>query len=61
MISRMWHGKVPTQKARAYRESIRAFAGVAAETAKYYAEDKEFLLEFEAKAVHYEVVSRSER
>lgn len=101
MISRMWHGRVPTSKAKAYREflnsraipdyqsvegnisvhilertegevthfitltfwndmeSIKAFAGEEAETAKYYPEDKDFLLEFEPKVVHYEVVGQS--
>ena len=101
MIVRMWHGKVPTTKAGAYREflnaraipdyqsvegnlsvhilernegtvthfitltfwknleSIKAFAGDEVETAKYYPEDKEFLLEFEPKVVHYEVVGQS--
>jgi hypothetical protein len=29
------------------------------ETAKYYPEDKDFLLEFEPTVVHYEVVGRS--
>jgi heme-degrading monooxygenase HmoA len=97
----MWHGRVPTSKAKAYREflnsraipdyqsvdgnisvhilertegevthfitltfwndmeSIKAFAGEEAETAKYYPEDKDFLLEFEPKVVHYEVVGHS--
>jgi len=97
----MWHGKVRTSKAKAYREflnaraipdyqsvdgnlsvhvlerkegevthfitltfwkdmdSIKTFAGEAVETAKYYPEDKEFLLEFEATVVHYEVVGQS--
>jgi len=101
MISRMWHGRVPTSKAKAYREflnsqaipdyrsvdgnisvhilertegeithfitltfwkdmeSIKSFAGEEAETAKYYPEDKDFLLEFEPKVVHYEVVGHS--
>jgi heme-degrading monooxygenase HmoA len=101
MISRMWHGRVPTSKAMAYREflnaraipdyqsvdgnisvhilertegevthfitltfwkdmdSIKAFAGEEAETAKYYPEDKDFLLEFEPKVIHYEVVGHS--
>ena len=101
MIVRMWHGKVPTSKAEAYRdfvneraipdyqsvdgnisvhilerkegdithfitltfwknlESIKAFAGEDVETAKYYPEDKDFLLEFEPKVVHYEVVGQS--
>ena len=101
MIVRMWHGRVPTAKAKAYREfvnaraipdyqsvdgnisvhileradgdvthfitltfwkdmaSIKAFAGENVETAKYYPEDKEFLLEFEPTVVHYEVVGQS--
>lgn len=40
-------------------DSIRAFAGEDVETAKYYPEDKEFLLEFEPNVVHYEVVGQS--
>jgi heme-degrading monooxygenase HmoA len=98
----MWHGRVPTAKAKEYRdftnrtaipdyqavpgnisvhilerqesdvthfitltfwkdlESIRAFAGDDVERAKYYPEDKDFLLEFEPKVVHYEVVGPSE-
>ncbi len=101
MIVRMWHGKVATLKAAAYREflnaraipdyrsvagnlsvhilerqegelthfitltfwkdmdSIRGFAGEAVETAKYYPEDKDFLLEFEPGVLHYEVVGQS--
>ena len=104
MIVRMWHGRVPTSKARAYREFlnkraipdyqsvpgnksvhilerqegdvthfitmtfwenmsvIHGFAGDDVERAKYYPEDKDFLLEFEPTVVHYEVVgSRAER
>ena len=101
MISRMWHGRVPTSKAKAYREfvnaraipdyrsvkgnlsvhileraegdithfitltfwkdmdSIRAFAGEDAEKAKYYDEDRDFLLEFEPTVVHYDVVGQA--
>ena len=101
MISRMWHGRVPTSKAKSYREFlnaraipdyrsvagnisvhilerndgdvthfitltfwkdlevIKAFAGEDIETAKYYPEDKEYLLEFEPKVIHYEVVGQS--
>ena len=101
MIVRMWHGRVPAAKAKAYREflnaraipdyratagnisvhilerqeaevthfitmtfwesleAIKGFAGEAVETAKYYPEDKDFLLEFEPNVVHYEVVGRS--
>jgi heme-degrading monooxygenase HmoA len=97
----MWHGRVPTSKAKAYRdfvteraipdyqsvpgnlsvhileraegdvthfitltfwadlESIKGFAGEDVEVAKYYPEDKEFLLEFEPTVVHYEVVGHS--
>jgi len=40
-------------------ESIKSFAGEDVETAKYYPEDKDFLLEFEPKVVHYEVVGQS--
>ena len=101
MITRMWHGRVPTPKAEAYRkfvkeraipdyqsvegnisvhvlertegdithfitltfwkdvDSIKAFAGEDIEAAKYYPEDKDFLLEFEPSVVHYEVVGHS--
>jgi len=101
MIVRMWHGRVPTSKAAAYREfvnaraipdyqsvdgnlsvhilertegeithfitltfwrdldSIRAFAGDDVEKAKYYPEDADYLLEFEPKVIHYEVVGQS--
>lgn len=101
MIVRMWHGRVPATKARAYREflirraipdyrsvpgnisvrilersevdathfitlttweslaAIRAFAGDDLERAKYYFEDASFLLEYEPKVVHYEVVGQS--
>ncbi len=102
MIVRMWHGRVPTEKAAAYRaflnaraipdyqsvpgnlgvyilerpegevthfitltyweslDAIRAFAGEDVEKAKYYPEDKDFLLEFEPRVVHYEVVGQAE-
>ena len=102
VIVRLWHGRVPAEKAAAYRaflnsraipdyqsvpgnisvhilerrdgdvthfmtmtfwdrmESIRAFAGDAVETAKYYPEDKDFLLEYEPQVVHYEVVGGSD-
>ena len=101
MITRMWHGRVPTAKAQAYRAflnaraipdyrsvegnisvhilertegeithfitltfwqdmgSIKAFAGKDVEVAKYYPEDKNYLLEFEPRVVHYEVVGQS--
>jgi len=97
----MWHGGVPTSKARLYREFlnqraipdyqsvagnisvhilerkvddvthfitvtfwenmdvIKSFAGEDAETAKYYPEDKEYLLEFEPTVVHYQVVGQA--
>jgi len=42
-------------------ESIKAFAGEDVETAKYYPEDKDFLLEFEPNVVHYQVVGQSEQ
>jgi heme-degrading monooxygenase HmoA len=101
MIVRMWHGRVPTSKAKAYREftnaraipdyqsvkgnlsahilertagdithfitltfwesleAIQGFAGEDVEKAKYYPEDKDFLLEFEPTVVHYEVVGQA--
>ena len=101
MIARMWHGRVPTSKAQAYRaflnkraipdyrsvdgnisvyileraedevthfitltfweslDAIAGFAGDDVEAAKYYPEDKDFLLEFEPRVLHYEVVGRS--
>jgi heme-degrading monooxygenase HmoA len=101
MIARMWHGRVPASKAKAYREfvngraipdyrsvkgnisvhileraegnvthfitltfwenleSIKGFAGDDIELAKYYDEDKDFLLEFEKNVTHYEVVGQS--
>ena len=37
------------------REAIKAFAGDNIETAKYYPEDKKYLLEFEPTVTHYEV------
>ena len=36
-------------------ELIKNFAGEAYETAKYYPRDKDYLLEFEEKVIHYEV------
>jgi heme-degrading monooxygenase HmoA len=42
-------------------DAIRGFAGEAVEQAKYYPEDKDFLLEFEPTVVHYEVVGHSSR
>ena len=37
-------------------DSIRAFAGDQVDRAKYYPEDKNFLLEFEPTVQHWEVV-----
>lgn len=37
---------------------IRGFAGEGVDIAKYYEEDKDFLLEFEPTVLHYEVVGR---
>jgi heme-degrading monooxygenase HmoA len=39
--------------------AIRAFAGSEVLKAKYYAEDKDFLLEFEDQVQHYTVVARA--
>ncbi len=101
MIVRIWHGRVPAQKADQYRAflneraipdyrsvpgnlsvhvlertdgsvthfvtltfwesmaAIRSFAGDDVEVAKYYPEDRSFLLEFEPRVAHYEVVGHS--
>jgi heme-degrading monooxygenase HmoA len=101
MIARMWHGRVATSNAQAYRgflnsraipdyrsvegnisvhilertddevthfvtltfwkdlDCIKAFAGEDPEVAKYYPEDDDFLLEFEPRVLHYEVVGRA--
>ena len=40
-------------------DAIKAFAGEDVTAAKYYPEDKDFLLEFEPNVVHYEVVGDS--
>lgn len=40
-------------------DAIRDFAGEDPEKAKYYPEDKDFLLEFEPGVVHYEVVGQA--
>jgi heme-degrading monooxygenase HmoA len=42
----------------ASEDAIRAFAGPGHLKAKYYPEDKEFLLEFEPEVRHYSVVAR---
>jgi heme-degrading monooxygenase HmoA len=103
MIVRLWHGRVPTAKAAAYRdflngraipdyravpgnlsvrilerpdgevthfltltiwtdlEAIRVFAGPDVEAARYYPEDAQYLLEYEPRVVHYEVVGQADR
>jgi heme-degrading monooxygenase HmoA len=38
------------------RQAIEGFAGAEIEKAKYYPEDKDFLLEFEPTVSHYDVV-----
>ena len=40
-------------------EAIKGFAGEEVEVAKYYPEDKDFLLEFEPTVTHYEIVGQS--
>ena len=37
------------------RDAIAAFAGADIAVAKYYPEDKKYLLEFEPTATHYEL------
>ncbi|MBM3179840.1 MAG: antibiotic biosynthesis monooxygenase [Chloroflexi bacterium] len=41
-------------------EAIRKFAGDDYEKARYYPEDGDYLLEFEEKVVHYEVIPGTE-
>lgn len=38
-------------------DSIRAFAGEDLEKARYFPKDREFLLEFEPRVTHYEVLA----
>ncbi len=40
-------------------EAVKGFAGEKVEAAKYYPEDNDFLLEFEANVLHYEVVGQA--
>lgn len=40
-------------------DAIRAFAGADALAARYYPDDKEFLLEFEPEVQHFSVVASS--
>lgn len=40
-------------------EAIKGFAGDDVEAAKFYPGDKDFLLEFEPRVVHYEVVGQA--
>jgi heme-degrading monooxygenase HmoA len=40
-------------------DAIKAFAGPDYEKAKYYPEDKQFLLEYEEKVEHYEVFKKA--
>lgn len=37
-------------------EALKKFAGEVVEKARYYPEDEDFLLEFEEKVTHYEVM-----
>ena len=41
--------------------AIRAFAGEAIEAARYYPEDRDFLLELEPTVTHYEVLLSGEQ
>ena len=41
-------------------DAIKKFAGEDYEKARYYPEDQDFLLEFEEKVVHYEVISSTQ-
>jgi heme-degrading monooxygenase HmoA len=41
-------------------DAVRAFAGDPVERAKYYPEDREYLLEFEPTVTHWEVTGSTE-
>lgn len=41
-------------------EAIKRFAGEDFEKARYYPEDQDYLLEFEEKVAHYEVISSTQ-
>ena len=41
-------------------DSIRAFAGTPVERAKYYPEDRDFLLEFEPTVAHWDVAGSAQ-
>jgi heme-degrading monooxygenase HmoA len=43
------------------RDAVAAFAGTDIDVARYYPEDKKFLLEFEPTVTHYEVFERRAR
>jgi heme-degrading monooxygenase HmoA len=100
MIARMWHGRVPKEKAEQYHlfliktglsdygktpgnrgvfllkrdenevthiytltfwddyESIKQFAGNDYQKARYYPEDKDYLLEFEPEVTHFDVLEK---
>lgn len=101
MIVRIWHGRVPTEKAEDYRvflnqraipdyqsvpgnlsvyilqqqsgdithfvtmtfwediDAVRGFAGEEIERAKYYPEDKDFLVDYEPFVIHLDVVGHA--
>jgi len=42
-------------------DAIRAFAGEDVEKARYYPEDREFLVEMSPRVLHYEVAAAPER
>jgi len=39
-------------------DAVKRFAGAEVDKARYYPEDREFLLEFEPTVIHYEVPVR---
>ena len=57
-----WNAKKARLRTLSFWENmdvIKGFAGDDVELAKYYPEDKDFLIEFEPTVVHYNVVGHS--
>jgi len=60
VIARLWHGMTRVEHYDAYWSFLRAFAGDEVDRAKYYPEDRNYLLEFEPTVLHYDVTGTPE-